>query len=86
MDEIATGQGPTPPRKRKPRDLKEPVSVKVKRHSLALDADSFKRLSVHALYLGLDKAELAASLINTHLKQFVVSDRSGTVKELDRTV
>jgi hypothetical protein len=42
-----------------------------------MSAEADQRLSVHAAMLGLDRSELVESLINLHLRRFVVSDRGG---------
>jgi hypothetical protein len=51
-----------------------PAKVKATIH-LSVEAD--QRLSVHATMLKLDRSELVESLINQHLRRFVVSDRGG---------
>jgi hypothetical protein len=51
-----------------------PGKVKATIH-LSVEAD--QRLSVHATMLKLDRSELVESLINQHLRRFVVSDRGG---------
>jgi len=43
---------------------------------LSVEAD--QRLSVHATMLKMDRSELVESLINQHLRRFVVSDRGGS--------
>ena len=53
-----------------------PAASKVKA-TIHLSSESHQRLSVHAAMLGMDRSELVESLINTHLKRFVVSDRGG---------
>lgn len=53
-----------------------PSALKVKA-TIHLSAESSQRLSVHAAMLGLDRSELVESLINLHLRRFVVSDRGG---------
>jgi hypothetical protein len=47
---------------------------KVKR-TLCLAEDTDRRLSLHALGLGLDRSELVALLIETHCRRFVMTDR-----------
>lgn len=43
--------------------------------TIHLSAENHKRLSVHAAMLGVDRSELVESLIATHLRRFIVSDR-----------
>jgi hypothetical protein len=50
------------------------MKVKATIH-LSVEAD--QRLSVHAAMLRMDRSELVESLIQQHLRRFVVSDRSG---------
>lgn len=45
--------------------------------TIHLSVDASQRLSVHAAMLGLDRSELVESLIVSHLRRFVVSDRGG---------
>ncbi len=45
--------------------------------TIHLSADASQRLTVHAAMLGMDRSELVESLINQHLRRFVVSDRGG---------
>ncbi len=52
------------------------VSAKVKA-TIHLSVEADQRLSVHATMLKLDRSELVESLINQHLRRFVVSDRGG---------
>ena len=51
-----------------------PSASKVKA-TIHLSAEASQRLSVHAAMLGLDRSELVESLVNLHLRRFVVSDR-----------
>lgn len=53
-----------------------PSASKVKA-TLHLSAEASQRLTVHAAMLGKDRSELVESLINLHLRRFVVSDRGG---------
>ena len=50
--------------------------VKVKA-TIHLSVEASQRLTVHAAMLGMDRSELVESLINQHLRRFVVSDRGG---------
>ena len=52
-----------------------PVASSKVKATIHLTAESHKRLSVHAAMLNVDRSELVESLIATHLKRFVVSDR-----------
>ena len=51
-----------------------PASVKVKA-TIHLSAEASQRLTIHAAMMGMDRSELMESLINLHLRRFVVSDR-----------
>jgi hypothetical protein len=53
-----------------------PAVSKVKA-TIHMSVEADQRLSVHAAMLGLDRSELVESLINLHLRRFVVSDRGG---------
>lgn len=52
------------------------ATVKVKA-TIHLSVEASQRLTVHAAMLGMDRSELVESLINQHLRRFVVSDRGG---------
>ena len=52
------------------------TSTKVKA-TIHLSVEASQRLTVHAAMLGMDRSELMESLINQHLRRFVVSDRGG---------
>ena len=58
----------------KPAIPPPPAKVKATIH-LSVEAD--KRLSVHATMMDMDRSELIESLIQQHLRRFVVSDRGG---------
>lgn len=45
--------------------------------TIHLSVESSQRLTVHAAMMGMDRSELMESLINQHLRRFVVSDRGG---------
>ena len=51
-------------------------SLKVKA-TIHLSVEASQRLTVHAAMLGMDRSEMMESLINQHLRRFVVSDRGG---------
>ncbi len=53
-----------------------PAVSKVKA-TIHLSVEADQRLSVHAAMLKKDRSELVESLIQLHLKRFVVSDRGG---------
>jgi hypothetical protein len=53
-----------------------PAAMKVKA-TIHLSAEADKRLSVHATMMEMDRSELVESLIQHHLRRFVVSDRGG---------
>ncbi len=62
-------------RKRASAKAATPVAPTKVKATIHLTAENHKRLSVHAAMLGVDRSELVESLIATHLKRFVVSDR-----------
>ena len=45
--------------------------------TIHLSVEASQRLSVHAAMTGMDRSELVESLINRHLRRYVVSDRGG---------
>jgi Ribbon-helix-helix protein, copG family len=45
--------------------------------TIHLSVEASQRLTVHATMMGMDRSELMESLINQHLRRFVVSDRGG---------
>lgn len=45
--------------------------------TIHLSVEASQRLTVHAAMTGMDRSELVESLINQHLRRFVVSDRGG---------
>jgi hypothetical protein len=45
--------------------------------TIHLSPEASQRLSVHAAMTGMDRSELVESLIVSHLRRFVVSDRGG---------
>ena len=45
--------------------------------TIHLSGEASQRLAVHAAMLGMDRSGLVESLIQTHLRRFVVSDRGG---------
>ena len=53
-----------------------PLASKVKA-TIHLSVEASQRLTVHAAMMGMDRSELMESLINLHLRRFVVSDRGG---------
>ena len=62
-------------RKRASSKPSMPIATGKVKATIHLTAENHKRLSVHAAMLGVDRSELVESLIATHLKRFVVSDR-----------
>ena len=65
-------------RTRKRQSSKPPArsaTPKVKA-TIHLSASASQRLSVHAAMTGMDRSEVVESLIEQHLKRFVVSDRA----------
>lgn len=73
-------QGETPGGKTRKRTAAKtaarPAVSKVKA-TIHLSAEASQRLTVHAAMMGMDRSELMESLINQHLRRFVVSDRGG---------
>ena len=53
------------------------TATKVKA-TIHLSMEASQRLTVHAAMMGMDRSELMESLINQHLRRFVVSDRGGS--------
>lgn len=53
-----------------------PALAKVK-STIHLTVEASQRLTVHAAMFGMDRSELVESLVNKHLRRFVVSDRGG---------
>ena len=45
--------------------------------TIHLSVEASQRLTVHAAMMGMDRSELMETLINQHLRRFVVSDRGG---------
>lgn len=45
--------------------------------TIHLSTEASQRLTIHAAMMGMDRSELVESLIHTHLRRFVVSDRGG---------
>jgi hypothetical protein len=45
--------------------------------TIHLSVEASQRLTVHAAMSGMDRSELVESLINQHLRRYVVSDRGG---------
>ena len=72
-DAMDTASGKT--RRRVVAKPATPVAAAKVKATIHLTAENHKRLSVHAAMLGVDRSELVESLIATHLKRFVVSDR-----------
>ncbi len=76
-----------------PPESQEPITGKARKRSAAkpssrgaaskikatihLSIEASQRLTVHAAMVGMDRSELVESLIQQHLKRFVVSDRGG---------
>lgn len=46
--------------------------------TIHLSLEASQRLTIHAAMMGMDRSELMESLIQQHLRRFVVSDRGGT--------
>jgi hypothetical protein len=65
------------PRKRSTIKTANRSSASKVKATLHLSTEASQRLTVHAAMLGMDRSELVESLINQHLRRFVVSDRGG---------
>lgn len=70
-------QGNSKPRKRPAvKTGTRQATTKVK-STIHLSVEASQRLTIHAAMLGMDRSELMESLIQLHLRRFVVSDRGG---------
>lgn len=59
------------------RAATRPAAVKIKA-TIHISVEASQRLTVHAAMMGMDRSELVESLINDHLRRYVVSDRGGS--------
>jgi hypothetical protein len=64
---------------RKRSAVKTPARLTVGKvkSTIHLTVEASQRLTVHAAMLGMDRSELVESLVQRHLRRFVVSDRGG---------
>jgi hypothetical protein len=77
MAEETLGQESGKSRKRQPaKALSRQPATKVK-STIHLSTEASQRLDIHCAMLGFDRSEMVESLINTHLRRFIVSDRGG---------
>jgi hypothetical protein len=77
MDDETAGQETGKPRKRgAAKPVARPTISKVK-STLHLSREASIRLDIHCAMMDMDRSELVESLINQHLRRFVVSDRGG---------
>lgn len=76
MSEAAEAGGGKPRRRVAAKAASRQAATKVKA-TIHLSVEASQRLTVHAAMLGMDRSELVESLINQHLRRFVVSDRGG---------
>jgi len=77
MAEESMGTETGKPRKRQSvKAAPRPAASKVKA-TIHLSVEADQRLNVHAAMMRMDRSELVESLINQHLRRFVVSDRGG---------
>lgn len=53
-----------------------PAIGKVKA-TIHISLEASQRLDIHATMMGLDRSSLVESLIQTHLRRWIVSDRGG---------
>ena len=73
------------PRKRPaPKTAGRPNGSKLK-CTMHLSVEASQRLDIHCTMMGMDRSELVESLINQHLRRYVVSDRGGSETEVDST-
>lgn len=56
------------------KTAKRPAAMKLKA-TIHLSVEASQRLTVHAAMMGMDRSALVESLIQKHLRRFVVSDR-----------
>ncbi|MBV8267996.1 MAG: hypothetical protein JO252_16855 [Planctomycetaceae bacterium] len=82
---IATANDPVakPRRRRSAAGDKSPVrhgALKTK-VSFYLTVDAARRLGVHALWKDVDRSQLVEELIQTHLREFVVSHRGSNARD-----
>ena len=73
---IEAGSGKT--RKRPSAKAAIRQSVAKVKATIHLSVEASQRLSVHAAMTGVDRSELVESLIQQHLRRYVVSDRGGS--------
>lgn len=76
MSELPTPSNGKPRKRSSAKAANRPAASKVKA-TIHLSVEASQRLTVHAAMLGMDRSELVESLIATHLRRFVVSDRGG---------
>jgi hypothetical protein len=74
MAELPEGAASKPRRRAAAKAVGRQAVSKVKA-TIHLSVEASQRLTVHAAMLGMDRSELVESLIQTHLRRFVVSDR-----------
>lgn len=56
--------------------VKKRIDVPKVKTTLSLSVETYRRLSVHAAMSSVDRSVLVEQLIQTHLRRYVVSDRS----------
>jgi hypothetical protein len=49
--------------------------------SFYLSVDAARKLGVHALWMDKDRSQLVEELIQTHLREFIVSHRGGNARD-----
>jgi hypothetical protein len=77
MDDTAAGQESGKARKRTTVKAAPRSTVSKVKSTLHLSRDASIRLDIHCAMMGMDRSALVESLINQHLRRFVVSDRGG---------
>ena len=76
MSESSESGGGKPRKRSSVKAVNRSAASKVKA-TIHLSVEASQRLTVHAAMTGMDRSELVESLINQHLRRYVVSDRGG---------
>lgn len=71
-----------PRRRSSSKTASRPTGSKLK-CTMHLSVEASQRLDIHCTMMGMDRSELVESLINQHLRRYVVSDRGGSESEPD---
>jgi hypothetical protein len=65
-----------------PKTAGRPGGSKLK-CTIHLSVEASQRLDIHCTMMAMDRSELVESLINQHLRRYVVSDRGGSEAEAE---